>query len=62
MSNSEQSNVILFTPAMKAEVIAIEAKKQNIIYGFLLANGITDGAWDVLPDGSGIKKQSGPKE
>ena len=44
---SEPTNIIPVTPELAAELNALEARKQSILYGYLLAHGVTQGAWDI---------------
>ena len=38
--------------SLRAELLAIEQRKQQLIQGFLMAHDVTSGNWQILPDGS----------
>ena len=40
-------NILQMTPELVAELQVIEAHKNSILYGFLLAHGIKGGSWEV---------------
>ena len=56
---SEPTNIIPVTPELAAELGSIEARKQSILYGYLLAHGVTQGAWDI--SGSVLMRTDGLK-
>ena len=45
-------NNIPTSASLRAELLAIEQRKQQLIQGFLMAHDVTSGNWQILPDGS----------